>query len=505
MKQDFVFWHLLYSLVVTHEYRIIHISPDHKEVWLEGLGNKQAPIIRVYRYDLDWSTWLQRDMEKTVFQVANFRKQLRKSKLAAVNIYVSTYPPVDDWEFRVQEPLEKNHATVNSVIVHEGNFENSCNRISNLIGKEVKVEVEYEEEEALYPLKQLVLDASARAIKKEKELFQFGKPLFTYLFIAIQLIAFFFLEMNGGSQNTETLIKFGAKFNPLILEGEWWRFFTPIFLHIGIIHLLLNTLALYYLGTAVERIYGNTRFLFVYLFAGFAGSLASFVYTPSISAGASGAIFGCFGALLFVGIAYPKLFLRTMGMNILVLIGVNLTIGFAIPGIDNAGHIGGLIGGFLAAAIVHLPKHVKPLPRIIGLLLAGTITFYMLDYGYNNENPYTRISEAETLLQNGEYDKAHDILLPLEEQKEEYPEVLFYLSFIDIKKGRLEDAESRLVDVTSLQPDFHEAHYNLALVYLELKKTEKALVSIERAIEIEEDGANYQNLRSEIIQSLDSE
>jgi rhomboid protease GluP len=311
--------------------------------------------------------------------------------------------------------------------------------------------------------------------------------------------------MNGGSQNTETLIKYGAKFNPLILEGEWWRFFTPIFLHIGILHLLLNTLALYYLGTAVERIYGNTRFLFVYLFAGFAGSLASFVYTPSISAGASGAIFGCFGALLFVGIAYPKLFLRTMGMNILVLIGVNLTIGFAIPGIDNAGHIGGLVGGFLAAAIVHLPKHVKPLPRLIGLLLACALTFYMLDYGYNNENPYTRISEAEMLLQNGEYDKAHDILLPLEEQKEEYPEVLFYLSFIDIKKGRLEVAESRLVAVTSLQPEFHEAHYNLALVYLELKKTEKALVSIERAIEIEADGANYENLRSEIIQSLDSE
>jgi rhomboid protease GluP len=444
-------------------------------------------------------------MEKTVFQVANFRKQLRKSKLSTVNIYVSTYPPVDDWDFRIKEPLEKNHATVNSVIVHEGNFENSCNRISNLIGKEVKVEVEKEEEEALYPLKQLVLDASARAIKKEKELFQFGRPLFTYLFIAIQLMVFFFLEMNGGSQNTETLIKYGAKFNPLILEGEWWRFFTPIFLHIGILHLLLNTLALYYLGTAVERIYGNTRFLFVYLFAGFAGSLASFVYTPSISAGASGAIFGCFGALLFVGIAYPKLFLRTMGMNILVLIGVNLTIGFAIPGIDNAGHIGGLVGGFLAAAIVHLPKHVKPLPRIIGLLLACALTFYMLDYGYNNENPYTRISEAETLLQNGEYDKAYDILLPLEEQKEEYPEVLFYLSFIDIKKGRLEEAESRLVAVTSLQPEFHEAHYNLALVYLELKKTEKALVSIERAIEIEADGANYENLRSEIIQSLDSE
>lgn len=116
---------------------------------------------------------------------------------------------------------------------------------------------------------------------------------------------------------------------------------TPIVLHIGLLHLLMNTLALFYLGSAVERVYGNIRFLFIYLAAGFGGTLASFIFSPTLSAGASGAIFGCFGALLYFGLIYPSLFFRTMGFNILVVLGINLAFGFTIPGIDNAGHIGG--------------------------------------------------------------------------------------------------------------------------------------------------------------------
>jgi len=497
---------MLNSLVVQQQYRIIHITPDQKEVWLERLENKQAPIIRVYRYDLDWANWLQRDIEKTAFQVANFKKQLRKSKLKALNVYISSYPPVDDWEYRVTEPFMKDNVEVNSVVIHQSNVQEGCQQLSSLSGKEIAVEEEIVLDDlALEQLKQTVLDSSATRMKQERELFQNGKPFFTYLFIAIQVAFFFLLETNGGSQNSETLIKYGAKYNPLILEGEWWRFFTPIILHIGVLHLVLNTLALFYLGTAVEKIYGNFRFLLIYLFAGFAGSLASFVFTPSLSAGASGAIFGCFGALLFVGIAYPKLFLRTMGTNIIFLIGVNLAIGFALPGIDNAGHIGGLVGGFLAATIVHLPKHVKLIPRVIGFAVALSLTLYMLNYGFHNDNPLTVITQGETHIQNEEYAEAYELLLSMEDKQEKYPQVLFYLSFIDIKQGRMEEAERRLVRVTTIKPDFHEAHYNLALVYLELDEVDKAATSIKRAIEIDSTGDNYLNLQSEINRYLNVE
>jgi rhomboid protease GluP len=475
LKQDIIFWQLMQHFVAGKEYRILHISPDHKEVWLEGLANKQAPIIRLLRQDLDWSTWIQRDIQNASVHVVNFKKQLRKSKLKALNIYVSSYPPVDDWEFRVKEPFVVNKAELHSVVMHEGNIQRATQEIASLSGSEIIVDEHMDLDElGLYHLKQNVLNVSSQRMNKERSLFQHGKPFFTYVFIFLHLILFYLLETNGGSQNPETLIQYGAKYNPAILEGEWWRFFTPIVLHIGFLHLILNTLALFYLGTAVERIYGSTRFLGIYLFAGFAGSLASFVFTPSLSAGASGAIFGCFGALLFVGITYPKLFLRTMGMNILVLIGINLAIGFAIPGIDNAGHIGGLIGGFLASAIVHLPKHIKPVPRIIGLAAAVLLSYYLLDIGYNEENPYAILTQAEALIQQEEYEDAYHLLTTIEEQQEKYPEVLFYLSFINIKEGRLDQAQEQLERVTVISPDFHEAHYNLALVYLEKEENEKA-------------------------------
>lgn len=499
MKQDILFWQLIQHFVVTKEYRILHISPDQNELWLENLTHKKAPIIRVYRHDLDWSTWLQRDIENASSHVVNFKQQLRKRRLHAFNIYVSSYPPVDDWEFRVNEPFENEKTELHSIVLHEANTQSALNRISHLTGDEITVKEEVELDDlGLYHLKQTVLNTSSQRDKKERSLFQHGKPLFTYFFIFLHLVMFYLLETNGGSQNPETLVKYGAKYNPAILEGEWWRFFTPIVLHIGFLHLILNTMAIYYLGTAVERIYGNVRFLAIYLFAGFAGSLASFVFTSSLSAGASGAIFGCFGALLFVGIIHPKMFFRTMGTNILVLIGINLAIGFTIPGIDNAGHIGGLIGGFLASAVVHLPKHKKFVQRILGLAIAAGLTFFLLQEGYNGENPTAQIKQAESLVQQEQYEEAYNLLIDLEDKEEEFPEVLFYLSYIDIQEGKIEDAKNRLERLTTLQPTFHEAHYNLALVYLELNETEKASDSIDKAIELDSSVEAYNNLRTEI-------
>ncbi|MEI2559284.1 rhomboid family intramembrane serine protease, partial [Acinetobacter pittii] len=84
-------------------------------------------------------------------------------------------------------------------------------------------------------------------------------------------------------------------------------------------------------GTAVERMYGNFRFLFIYLFAGASGFIASFLTSDLVSAGASGAIFGCFGALLYFGMINPKLFSRTMGANVIGILVINVIIGFSIP------------------------------------------------------------------------------------------------------------------------------------------------------------------------------
>lgn len=395
IRQDYTFWRIIHNLVLDKEYRVLQISPNQQEVWLESSEKHLPNIIRILRHDLDWGNWMQHDMERTLNNVENVGRKLGRKNIDAVNIYVSTYPPVDNWRFRLEKPLsKKGHRTktvLQTFLLHADTPDaQDIDKLTEMLKiKDIlDIDTPLFDSSKLELLKQEVLVATQKRIKMEQRIFQNGKPFFTYFFITLQLLMFFLLEISGGSTNVSTLIKFGAKENSLIIAGEWWRFFTPIILHIGFFHLVMNTLALYFLGSAVERIFGRTRFLVVYLLAGFSGSLASFIFSPVISAGASGAIFGCFGALLYFGFVHPKLFFRTMGSNVIAIILLNLAFGFIVPGIDNAGHIGGLIGGFLASSIIALPNNKAVLSRIIGLVVTIILIVALLNMGYNMQpNP----------------------------------------------------------------------------------------------------------------------
>ncbi len=381
MKQDLLFWELAHYLVVQQHYRMINLSPSQNELWLENTSMKDNQLIRLLRYDIDWSNWIKRDLELVEHNVQRVKKQLGKRKLSVMNIYVTEFPPVDDYSELIPSKLNGNDDIKSLLLTNEqANDMIQGERIFQLFQRQPQEDIfDWDRVEWL---KRMTISSANNQIKKEKQLFQYGKPFFTYIFIALQLIMYYLLESNGGSQNIQTLIEFGAKENSLIEKGEWWRFLTPIILHIGFFHLLMNTFALYYLGTAVERIFGRVRFLFIYIIAGFMGTVASFVFTQGISAGASGAIFGCFGALLYFGSAYPKIFFRTMGTNIILVIGLNLLLGFSIPGIDNAGHLGGLVGGFLAAGSIGVPKKTKWWLQILFLGGLLVLTSLLLQTGY---------------------------------------------------------------------------------------------------------------------------
>lgn len=134
-----------------------------------------------------------------------------------------------------------------------------------------------------------------------------------------------------------------------IADGEYWRLFTVVLVHGGVLHLAFNMYALYIIGPTVEALYGSVRFLVLYLACAAAGSVASYMFSNAfISVGASGAIFGLFGVLLVADRVHkPALTRQTRGLTtqIGVLIGVNLIIGFSVSSIDNAAHIGGLLAG----------------------------------------------------------------------------------------------------------------------------------------------------------------
>jgi rhomboid protease GluP len=211
--------------------------------------------------------------------------------------------------------------------------------------------------------------------REAKQLFQHSRPFWVYVILAVQLLVFLLMTIDGGSTNIHTLVRFGAKVPQLIDAGEWWRLITPIFIHIGFFHLLVNSFALYSLGMVVEKMFGAARFIWIYLAAGITGNVISYFFSPYLSAGASGALFGLFGALLFFGQHHRTMFARTMGMDILGVLVINLVIGVIVPGIDNFAHLGGLMGGYLAANVVSLPKQKSSFfIRLLGLvIIAGLI------------------------------------------------------------------------------------------------------------------------------------
>jgi membrane associated rhomboid family serine protease len=164
----------------------------------------------------------------------------------------------------------------------------------------------------------------------------------TNVLIAINVVVFLW-EMATGGPDTDH----GQLYGPAVVVGhQWWRIVAAGFLHGGIAHIGLNMVALFQVGTIVERVMGPVRYVLLYACALFGSGLAViwFNYTqPTL--GASGAIFGLFGALVAIGLSLPP---RGMSLvtQTLPIIGINLAFGFAVPGISNAAHIGGLLSGF---------------------------------------------------------------------------------------------------------------------------------------------------------------
>jgi rhomboid protease GluP len=190
-----------------------------------------------------------------------------------------------------------------------------------------------------------------------------SRALVTPAIIAINVAVFIVMLFAGAdlmNPNPAVHIRFGSNFGPLTWTGEEWRLLTSAFLHFGLVHIALNMFALYQAGSLVERLFGSTRFAVIYLLAALSGSVVSGAWDPfRNSAGASGAIFGVYGALLaFLAIRrvdIPPSMLKSISSSALLFCLYSLVIGAAHPLIDNACHVGGLLGGLVSGAILARP------------------------------------------------------------------------------------------------------------------------------------------------------
>lgn len=208
-------------------------------------------------------------------------------------------------------------------------------------------------------------------------------PYVTYALIGINVAVFLvemFLQYVLGWPYGQTILTLGAKENLLITSGQYWRLLTACFLHANFMHIVSNLIGLYFWGPHAEVLFGRARYLLVYLASGLFGSLLSYAASDalSVSVGASGAIFGIFGALLYFRTRHKQVFDQVFGMQVVVFIGLNLLNGFLSTGIDNLGHIGGLIGGFCASYVVGLYRERPTWKRVlacVGLVVLAAALF----------------------------------------------------------------------------------------------------------------------------------
>ena len=181
----------------------------------------------------------------------------------------------------------------------------------------------------------------------------------TVLLVLVNVIVFLVLSMQGMTEDAEFLLRHGAMYVPYVAEGgEVYRLFTCMFLHFGFEHLMNNMIVLLIVGWNLEQIVGKIKYLIIYMASGLCGNIISAIWDISageyaVSAGASGAVFGLIGALLYVAIRNRGNIGEISGRGVVFMIVLMLYYGFANTGVDNAAHIGGLLSGFLFAVILY--------------------------------------------------------------------------------------------------------------------------------------------------------
>ncbi|GAB4470009.1 MAG: hypothetical protein Kow0088_02430 [Anaerolineales bacterium] len=174
-----------------------------------------------------------------------------------------------------------------------------------------------------------------------------AKPRVTYLLMGVCVLVYLTQMASEGLLGTDYPALLGMKINQAILSGEFWRFLTPMFLHGSLLHIGFNMYALYIFGPSLEGRFGHGRFLLLFLISGFVGNVISFIFSPAPSLGSSTAIFGLLGAEIVFSYRNQGLLgsgARRVLVNVVTVAAINLVIGLS-PGIDNWGHIGGLLGG----------------------------------------------------------------------------------------------------------------------------------------------------------------
>lgn len=359
-NKDLLVMNLVHYFITEKNYNPIILHGIENEIWLENLESDYR-VVRIVSHYIHNDEQLKYDK----FKVKQITKRLKAKTLTLSLNTLNIYTDLGD---SVNLTNEKNFSSV-----YIENIDSIKNNNLIEIFPDIVEKTNYKEE-GLELFVKITEDMNKNNLAKSTKLskiFQSRRPVITYTIIAVCILAFFMMYILGsGSENVNTLLMFGANYKYLVVNyHEYYRILTCIFLHIGIIHLLTNMYSLYIIGPQVENFYGKWKYLFIYLISGICGSILSLAFSDSINAGASGAIFGLMGALLYFGYHYRVYLSNTLLRQLIPVIIVNLTISIIIPSISLSAHVGGLVGGIIASMLVGIKEEKNTRDRINGLIM----------------------------------------------------------------------------------------------------------------------------------------
>ena len=355
---------LLHYFITEKNYNPIILQGVENEIWLENL-DEDYKVIRIVSNYIHNDEQFNFDVFKTKRIINKIKKKTLSLSMKSLSIFLDLGENVSNKDID-----HFNYIKVES--------EDDFNK-SDLIKKyfpDLTKKLTYNEKgiELFSKITNDINKHNEKDAKKVNKLFKMDFPLITYILIGINLILYIVPFLFGTEQ--EFITKFSV-FGEAIRAGEYYRLITGIFIHGGLLHVGFNCYALYVIGSQIENFYGKFKYLIIYLFAGLMGSLFSMTFSPNMSVGASGAVFGLMGSLVYFGYHYRVYLGNVIKSQIIPLIILNLVLGM-LPGIDNFAHIGGLIGGSIISMGLGVKDKSSTFERVNGMFISLIFMAFML-------------------------------------------------------------------------------------------------------------------------------
>lgn len=367
-KEDTLVMKLIHYFVTNEDYRPIVVHGVQNEIWLENLDN-DIPLIRINSNYIHNEEQLMSDLRKVEVIRKTIKKKTYSFRSKVLNLLMNTRDEVTLTE-------EENVLSIKVKNITEL----KKNKFINDYFPNFKEKV-VSKNNGIVDVLEMTEELNKKTIKEDNELAKIflkkDQPIVTYSIILLNIIVFMLSLLDYNM-----IINCFANYYINVKNGEIYRLLTACFVHANFLHIFFNMYALYYIGPMVEKYYGKLKYLLIYLGSGIMGSLFSVVLSNNVSIGASGAIFGLFGSMLYFGYKYRATLDGFVRSGIIPVLFINLILGFIVPNIDVYGHIGGLVGGLLLSYIVGVYRKCKKKNTINGLIII-TILIASLSYMLN--------------------------------------------------------------------------------------------------------------------------